>query len=103
MTVLSAAEIAAAPPPETRACAVSNALALAATLTVTVIGGKLAPPTKASSRVQVAPEHDHPAPNIASNERPVGRVSVTMIGPDVGPALVAFVTAIEYTAPAWPC
>ena len=76
------------PPPLTVAVLSSESGAVSATLTVSVIGGSLAPAASASLRVQVTVPtvHVHPIPLIAVAVRPAGRVSVTVTVPDVGPA-----------------
>src|SRR5438552_6912591 len=68
------------PPPEIVAELVSLAGAAGETLTVIVMGGKLAPAAKVSERVQVsvARSADQPAPLIAVAVSPAGRLSVTV-------------------------
>ena len=75
------------PPPDTVAMFVTLAGAFAATVTVNVIGGKLAPTVRVSLREQIrfATTQFHPAPAIAVAVSPVGKVSVT----ETGTAVVA--------------
>ena len=65
---------------------------MAATFTVTVIGGKLLAGFKASLRVHVLPPHVHPVPIIETSVSPDGAVSVTVTVPLLGPALAPFDT-----------
>ena len=64
------------------------------TLTTTAIRGYVSPPVSASLREQVAPAQDHPDPHIDTSVSPEGIFSVTVMVPVVGPAPVAFETAI---------
>jgi len=79
LTVLSAGST--SPPSETAVKLVTLAGALDATLTVMVMGGKLAPETSASERVQVSVPRlaVHPVPLMAVAVRPAGSASVTVI------------------------
>jgi hypothetical protein len=86
------------PPPDTLTWLICGELALEATFTVTVIGGKLAPPFKTSLREQRLAEHVHPAPAIETNVKLEGTVSVTVTVPLVGAAFAAFETVTEYVA-----
>src|SRR4051812_38093242 len=91
------------PPPETRTRFVTFAGAFVATLTVTMIAGKLAPEASASERVQVkfVILKDQPEPLIAVAVRPSGRESVTVIVPEeaLGPT---FTTVIVHVSPRSP-
>ena len=79
-------------PPDTPTWLVTLAGALVATLTVTVIAGKLAPAANAVLRVQVLVEQLQPVPVMDTKVRPVGTVSVTVTVPLVGPAALALLT-----------
>src|SRR5262249_16677845 len=92
MTVESFADALAEPPPATATLFTCGDAALAATFTVTVIGGKLAPPLRASLRVHELPAQVHPAPAIETSVRPAGTVSVTVTAPAVGGDPAAFDT-----------
>src|SRR5262249_46609564 len=91
------------PPPETLATLVRLAAALAATFTVTVIGGNAAPDTKTSERVQVSVPKSvlQPEPLIAVAVNPTGNASVTVMEPleAAGPT---FVMTIAYVSPTSP-
>src|SRR5205814_1835384 len=78
----------ASPPPATTARVVKLGGALAATFTVSVIGGARAPAASTSERVQVsvASVHDQPVPARPLAFKPFGSVSVTFTAPLVGPA-----------------
>src|SRR5271170_7592001 len=81
-----------APPPEAAAELVTLVGALAATLTVSVMAGKLAPATSTVVDVQVnvPSEQVQPVPAIAVAVRPAGSVSTTVTVPlvDAVPELV---------------
>ena len=81
-------------PPEMLRVFVRGDVAFAATLTVTVIWGKLIVAGRASERVHVSGTavgalQDHPVPLMDAPVMPVGSVSVTVTCPNVapGPAL----------------
>src|SRR5689334_13863415 len=80
------------PPPETVAVLVTLAGALAATFTLSMMGGYEAPALSASARVQVvvASVQVQPLPAIAAAVSPAGSVSVTVTVPvlDAVPTLV---------------
>ena len=84
-----------APPPEAAAELVTLAEALAATLTVNVIAGKLAAAasTVVDVQVNVPSVHVQPVPLIAVAVRPVGNVSTTVTVPLVD-AVPEFVTVM---------
>jgi len=88
-----------APPPLTVAELLTVAGALAATFTVSVIGVAAAPAaiTAALEQVTVCPAalHVQPVPLAALKVRPAGRVSVTVIVPDVA-TLPLLLTAMVY-------
>jgi hypothetical protein len=87
----------AVPPPETVAVLVTLAEALAATLTVSMIGGWLAPGARTSLRVHVtvAPTVQvQPEPVAAVAVSPAGKVSLTVTVPVVDPAEGAFDTSM---------
>jgi hypothetical protein len=67
---------------------------LAATLTVTVIGGSFEPDDKASFRVHVLPPlgQVHPSPAMDIKVIPAGTESVTVTLPCVAPAAAQSVT-----------
>src|ERR1035438_7721151 len=106
MAVGSAAVLLAefeSPPPETVAVFVTEADALAATVTTSVIGGKPAPDAKESLRMQeiVANVQFQPVPLIAVAVRLAGNASVTVIVPLLADCPVLIAT-IVYDAPVWP-
>ena len=95
---------AGSPPPVTATAFVTEAGALLATLTVSVIKGKLDPAAMVAGEVQesVATTQVQPDPVMAVAVRPEGNVSIKVTAvPSVG-ALPAFDTAMLYVAPAWP-
>ena len=77
MDVTSEALAVAEPPPDTVARFVTTGGALAATLTVTVIGFVMLPEPMTSLRVQDGPAQVQPGPAMETSVRPAGRVSVT--------------------------
>ena len=89
MVVGSEAEslpVLASPPPATVAVLVTLAGALAATFTVSVMAGKLAPGAAVVLVLQASVDtvQLHPVPVIAVAVKPVGSVSVTVTVPEVG-------------------
>jgi len=97
-------EVLVSPPPETVTVFVTEAVALAETLTVSVIGGKLVPAdsTVVVLQVSVFRLHPQPDPVIAVAVNPAGNASTTVTVPLVAlaPELAA---TIVYTAPVCPC
>ena len=77
-SALSVAVAEGDPPPDTVTEFKVGGIALAEIFAVTVMGGKLAPPARASERVQVLPEHVQPAPLMVTEVNPEGAVSVTV-------------------------
>jgi hypothetical protein len=95
ITVESVIFAVADPPPDTLTLFARGEAAFAATFTVTVIAGKLAPAASVSLRVQLltaVPGHVHPEPAIDTSVSPEGTVSVTVTTPLVGPAKFPFLT-----------
>jgi hypothetical protein len=91
-------------PPDTWTEFVCGDVAFPATVTVTVIDGKLAPPAIVFVVVHVGNVVQvHPVPAIAVIVSPVGGVSTTVTVPTVVPAPAAFDTVTVYCAPASPC
>jgi hypothetical protein len=80
------------PPPDTLTWFTCGEVALAATLTVTVMAGYADPPAKASLREHAFAEQFHPLPVIDTNVRPAGNVSVTVTVPLAGPVAKLFIT-----------
>src|SRR4051812_36910342 len=91
------------PPPETTATLVTALGALLATLTVMVIGEKLAPGASTSDRVQVSVPRFafQPTPSIAAAESPLGKASTTETVPELAstPALVIVRTKVLFVLP----
>lgn len=90
------------PPPDTLTEFVTDAAALLATFTVTVIV-ELAPATNTVLFVQVFAAHAQPVPAMDTSVNPAGIVSVTVMVPLVGPAFAPFDTVTVYVAFCWPC
>src|SRR5436309_3144897 len=88
------------PPPETATLFTTGDKALAATFTVTVIGGYDAAAPSASARVHVLLMQFQPVPAMDTRLRPSGTVSVTVTVPDVVP--VSLLTVSAYVAFACP-
>ena len=80
-------EVLVSPPPETATEFVTDAAALAATLTESVMTGKVRPAasTVLVVQVSVARVHPHPEPLMAVAVRPAGNVSTTVTVPLVEP------------------
>src|SRR6266496_5647080 len=92
------------PPPDTSTEFTCGDVALPATLTVTVIDGKVAFPFSASLLVQFGSVvHVQPVPAIDTSVNPEGTASVTVTVPLVGPAPFPFDTVTWYVAFCWPC
>src|SRR5579871_337291 len=91
------------PPTETVAVFATDGAALAATLTVTVMGEKLEPAASASVRVHtsVPSTHVQPEPEIAVAVRPGGSVSLTVTMPLVA-AVPTLLTISVYVLPVSP-
>ena len=93
MTVVTSVAIAEAElPPDTLTWFVRLEGAVEATLTVTVMAGKLAPAPSRSLRVHVFVEQVHPVPVMETSVRPVGMVSVTVTVPLLTPAELPLLT-----------
>jgi len=92
MSVKSSVPVWAALPPDTVTRFVTWDGALALTLTVTVIPGRVAPPGHESLRSQVVPAQVQPVPATETSVRDRGRISVTVMTPLVGPLDAAFAT-----------
>src|SRR5436190_527972 len=94
ITVESTPVAAADPPPDTATSFTCGQLPCPTPFPYTALFRSLAPPAKASLRVQVVPPagHVHPVPAIDTSVSPVGAVSVTVTVPLVGPAPAAFDT-----------
>ena len=90
--VKSKAPAAYDPPPDTSVWVVTCEGALPDTLTETVMPGYAEPPLRASLRVQLPLPHDHPEPDMLLSVNPVGRVSLTVTVPLVGPAPAPLLT-----------
>jgi hypothetical protein len=105
ITVLSLMLLPGDPPPDTDTEFDSGVPAFDATFTVTVIGGKLAPPFSTLLVVQFGSTVQfHVAPPfIDTSVIPDGAVSVTVTVPLVGTAPIAFDTVTLYVAPFCPC
>src|SRR5438552_663268 len=101
LAVLFAALV--SPPPLTAAVLVMLAGALAATLTVTVMEGKLALAASASLRVQVSvgTSQLHPEPDIPAVPTRRSSDLTTVTIPELGPVPL-LLTVIVYVAPTWP-
>ena len=99
----SAKPAAIAPPPDGSTTLVTCPW-IVPTFTVTVIGGYEAPALNASERVQVlqALGQVHPVPAMEAMVNPVGRFSVTVTTPLVGPANKGLETVTAYV-PVNPC
>src|ERR1039457_7082449 len=79
VTVRSCDPVISAPPPETVTWFVTCDGASGLTLTVTVIGGRMAPPAEESPRVQDEFAHVQPGPVMETSVRDGGRISVTVM------------------------
>jgi hypothetical protein len=90
------------PPPDTLTAFVTDAAALLATFTVTVIV-ELAPAPNTVLFVQVFAAHAQPVPAMDTSVNPAGIVSATVIVPLVGPAFAPFDTVTVYVAFCCPC
>ena len=103
--VVESTELAVAePPPDTVTELTCGDVAVAPTLTVTVIGGYVEPGVRASLRVHDKPprEQVQPVPPIDTSVSPDGTVSVTIIVPFVGPPVAPLLTVSVYVAAVCP-
>src|SRR5438874_1952224 len=86
ITVESVVLALAEPPPETPTALTDGECALAASFTVTVMGGWLPPASTTRRSSDVLAAQDHPVPAIDTSVSPDGTVSVTVTVPEVEPA-----------------
>ena len=96
----------ASPPPDTVGALVTEAGAVLAVLTVTLMSGYVAPGASASERVHVVTVHVQPSPeaetgpapdgaSLTSGASPVGSASATVTVPEVGSAPLFFTRSVS--------